>query len=386
MRGLFIGGYPNEVEPYRCVFFQEFVHACARLGNECYVIAPVSITSYKLDVQRIKYNTIEDAGNNAYVKVYHPRMVTYSAKKIGSWNTIHLTLKSTYSAVLSTYKKLDIEFDFVYGHFFLGGGLIASKLGQLYGIPAYLAYGECDFESEVRKKYGEISPKELEGLHGIISVSTNNSNDLKDRCFTGDIPIFVCPNAVDSTRFHKMDKKSCREKLGMPLDDFIVGFVGYFIERKGYNRLLEACEGLDNVKLAFAGKGSSTPQGENIVFCNSLKHEDVAVFLNAVDVFALPTLNEGCCNAVVEAMACGKAIVSSDLPFNYDVLNSHNSILIDPQNIQAIRSAIIKLRDDSALLQRLEEKALMGASELSIDSRAAKIINFIDKSKGSSNE
>ena len=382
MRGLFIGGYPNEVEPYRCVFFQEFVHACARQGIECYVIAPVSITSYKFNVQKIKYNTIEDAGKGARVHVYHPRIVTYSAKKIGSWNTIHLTLKSTYSAVVHTYKKLGKSFDFVYGHFFLGGGLIASKLGDLFGIPAYLAYGECDFESEVRVKYGNISPKELKGLHGIISVSTNNSNDLKDRNFTGDIPIFVCPNAVDSTHFYKMDKKSCREKLGLPLDSFIVGFVGYFIERKGYNRLFEACEGLDNVKLAFAGKGNNTPQGENVVFCQSLKHEDVAVFLNAVDVFALPTLNEGCCNAVVEAMACGKAIVSSDLPFNYDVLNSRNSILIDPNNIEAIRSAIIKLRDDPVLLRSLEEKALMGASELSIESRAAKIIDFIDKTKG----
>ena len=381
MRGLFIGGYPNEVEPYRCVFFQEFVHACARQGIECYVFAPVSITSYKQNVQRIKYHAIENAGDNAYVHVYHPRMVTYSAKRIGSWNTIHLTLKSTYSAVLSTYKKLGIDFDFVYGHFFLGGGLIATKLGHRYGIPAYIAYGECDFESEVRVKYGDITPKELKGLHGIIAVSTNNSNDLKERKFTGDIPILICPNAVDNSNFYKMDKKSCREQLKLPSDSFIVGFVGYFIERKGYNRLLKACEGLKNVKLAFAGKGNNPPQGENVVFCQSLKHEDVAVFLNAVDVFALPTLNEGCCNAVVEALACGKAIVSSDLPFNYDVLNSDNSILIDPNNIEEIRAAIIKLRDDTDKLHSLEEKALRVASGLSIEGRAAKIIDFIKNTK-----
>ena len=64
------------------------------------------------------------------------------------------------------------------------------------------------------------------------------------------------------------------------------------------------------------------------------------------------------------------------------MLNSRNSILIDPNNIEAIRSAIIKLRDDPVLLRSLEEKALMGASELSIESRAAKIIDFIDKTKG----
>ena len=62
---------------------------------------------------------------------------------------------------------------------------------------------------------------------------------------------------------------------------------------KGSDRLLEACRGLPGVSLAFAGSGKNAPSGSNVVFCKSLPHEDVSDFLNAIDVFVLPTRNEG---------------------------------------------------------------------------------------------
>jgi glycosyltransferase involved in cell wall biosynthesis len=140
---------------------------------------------------------------------------------------------------------------------------------------------------------------------------------------------------------------------------------------------MEACSELKAVQLAFAGKGDVPPAGENVVFCESLKHEAVADFLNAVDVFVLPTLHEGCCNAVIEAMSCGKAIVSSDLPFNHDVLNSDNAILVDPNDIEQIRNAVRTLRDDQQLRDRLAKQALLDAQELTINQRAKNILEFI---------
>ena len=114
-----------------------------------------------------------------------------------------------------------------------------------------------------------------------------------------------------------------------------------------------------------------------MVFCQSLPHDEVCTFLNAVDVFCLPTRNEGCSNAIVEAMACGKAIVSSDLPFNWDILNKDNSLLINPDSIPEIRAAIIKLRDNKQLRENLSSQALKDAENLSITNRAKRILEFI---------
>lgn len=99
------------------------------------------------------------------------------------------------------------------------------------------------------------------------------------------------------------------------------------------------------------------------------------------DVFVLPTLREGCCNAVVEAMACGLPIISSDLPFNWDVLNQTNSVLIDPYNIDEIADAINSFYEDSSKRALLSKGALSTAKDLTIEERSRKILKFIINTK-----
>lgn len=379
MRALFIGSYPNPVEPHRSVFFRELIYQMAKQGVECTVITPVSLSKYRASVKNIPVYSSEIISEGIYIDVFRPRTVSFSAKKIGGWNTIKMTLTAFDAAVMGQLKKINKQFDFVYGHFFLGGGLTAAKVGRKYGIPAYIAYGECSFETEVSNKYGDITSDEMQGVHGIISVSSANAEDLKKRGFAEGIPILLSLNSVNKDVFKIKDRYTCRENFGIPQNEFVVGFVGYFIDRKGPGRLQEACRGLAGVKLAFAGKGPQVPVGENVVFCQSLAHEDIADFLNAVDIFVLPTLHEGCCNAVVEAMSCGKAIVSSDLPFNHDVLNPENAILVDPNDIVQIRTAIRKLRDDIQLRNTLAKQALRDAQGLTIDKRARNILEFIEQ-------
>lgn len=381
MRALFIGSYPNPVVPHLSVFFQNLVHEMAGQNVECIVISPVSITKYKHRIMEIPEHEYEELPNNKRVEVFRPRYVSFSAKKIGIWNTMKLTQASFDMAVLSYVKKMKIKFDFVYGHFFLGGGLTAAKVGRQLNVPAYIAYGECNFDTEIRNKYGDIKTKEMAGVHGIIAVSSDNLNDLKNRKFAENIPTLLSINAVNKNLFKPKNKIECRRKFGFNMEDFIVGFVGYFIERKGHKRVLNACGELENVKLAFAGRGDDIPSGENVVFCESLNHSEIPDFLNAIDVFVLPTLHEGCCNAVIEAMSCGKAIVSSDRPFNHDILNVNNAILVDPMSEEQIREAIRKLRDDEEECIRLGEKALKDAELLSIDNRVRNILSFIQRTK-----
>lgn len=92
----------------------------------------------------------------------------------------------------------------------------------------------------------------------------------------------------------------------------------------------------------------------------------------------MPTENEGCSNAVIEAMACGLPIVSTDAPFNYDILNDTNSILVDCHDIDEIAQAIKTLKENSELRSKLSKGASLMASGLSISERAGKILNFIN--------
>lgn len=376
MRGVFIGSYPNPLAPYMSVFFKELISEMADQGVECHVIAPVSYTKYGLKISSIPEESIEVTKNGNKIYVYHPRIISYSAKKIGNWNTMFLTQKSCEIAAIKKIKSLKLQFDFSYGHFFLGGGLTAAVVGRHFHIPAFIAYGECNFETEVSNKY-TIRPEHMKGVRGIIVVSSKNLGDLNHRSFANGIPKLLSINSINQKEFFIQDKLTCRRKLGIPENDFVVGFVGYFIERKGSNRLLEACKNLEGVSLAFAGQGKDIPSGNNVVFCKSLKHEDVCTFLNAIDVFCLPTRNEGCSNAIVEAMACGKAIISSNLLFNRDILNEKNSILINPDCIDQIKNAVLRLRDSKELRSQIAKQAFTDAKELSISKRAENILSFI---------
>lgn len=376
-RLLFVSGYPNPVDRYLYIFFRNLIHAIADTGVECHVVSPVSATRYKDKLKAIPKTSVDTTSNGSKVYVYYPRYISASAKKIAGFNTGKITSFNYVHTATSYAKKLNIKFDAVYGHFFVSGGLSAISIGRKLGIPSFVAYGECDYESQVTQLYRRLRKSDIKGLTGIISVSQKNTNELKNEGIFDDIPIITCENAVEMSLFNRISKNEAREKYGFKNDDFIVGFVGGFIERKGDKRLLEACKNIDGVSLAFAGKGSEAPSGDNVIFCSSVNHEEIGDFLSSLDVFALPTLNEGCCNAVLEAMASGLAIVSSDLPFNDGVLTNENSIRINPNSIDEIREAIIKLKEDDSLRNSLSQKAKEDSQNFTIEKRAEKILNFM---------
>ncbi|MBO5169540.1 MAG: glycosyltransferase [Oscillospiraceae bacterium] len=375
---LFIGWYPNSIDKYRNVFFQNLIYEMARQGVDCTVISPVSIMKYRENIWKIPYHIEEDIGEGVFVHTYYPKTFSASSKAIGKFNTEVISEYFFEKAALNTAKKMNQTFDCVYGHFILYGGLAAIQIGNYFNIPSFFAYGECSFDTEIGNTYGIPKAEKIKGLTGIISVSTKNTNELTALGFVDRIPIITVPNATDLSLFFKRDRNVCRKKLGMPEDKFIVGFVGGFIERKGDKRLLEAVNRLDDTFVAFAGRGEDKPSGDRVVFCQAMEHNDIPVFLNAVDVFVLPTLAEGSCNAIIEAMACGLPIISSDLPFNDDVLNNENSIRIDPMSIDDIREAISTLRDENAR-EMMGKKALLTAQNLSIARRATRILDFIER-------
>ena len=131
-----------------------------------------------------------------------------------------------------------------------------------------------------------------------------------------------------------------------------------------------------DIKSIFLGAGPDEPDCPGILFKGKLPHRDVPRYLNAADIFVLPTLNEGCCNAVVEAMACGLPVVSSDRSFNRDILNGQNSIMVEPTDINAIRDAIRRLKADAKLRETMADAALASAESLNMENRSSRIINF----------
>ena len=372
--------YPIDDRP-RFPFVDQLICQFADLGLEIVVLNPVSITRKIIYKENLKPKTWEKTTRNgAKVTIVCPRYFSFSSKKIGRINTSVFTLNSFIKACLKWFRKNGVDFDVVYGHFIFPSGITANIIGKKYSVPAFLAYGENTTYTIDYLGEGQTG-KLLDNIRGVISVSTKNKEILLQHHLFKDDQIEVFPNGIDKALFYPRDKAEMRKKYGLPETDFIVIFVGGFIQIKGANRLADAISSLNDasIKSVFIGSGNVVPKCGGILLQRPMPHNQIPEILSAADIFALPTLAEGCCNAIIEAMACGLPIISSKYSFNDDILDQTCSIRVDPENIGEIANAIGLLHTDRDLRNRLALGALKKANDFNVENRARGIINFIKK-------
>lgn len=370
--------YPTDERPL-FPFVEQLVMQMADMGIECTVLNPVSIARKVIYGENLKPSVwYKETPNGNKVKIVCPRYVSFSTRKMGIINTADWTLHCFMHACLAWFKK-NHDFDAVYGHFIYPSAMTANQVTKLYGIPSFLAYGENT--SYTIDYFGLARTKELlDKISGVISVSTVNKEILIENKLFSPEQIGVFPNAINNQKFFYRSKSEMRKKYDLPLNDFIVAFVGGFIPVKGADRLSRALElvGTDKVKSIFLGTGNIKPDCQGILIQGSQPHDHVPELLSAADIFVLPTLAEGCCNAIIEAMACGLPVVSSNRSFNDDILDETCSIRIDPTDIEAIASAVRQLLDDDQLRKSLAAGALEKARNMNLENRAQNIIAFIE--------
>ena len=369
--------YPSD-KRMAYTFLEQLVNKFTDLGVNCYVIAPQSISRKILRGYKInKTKYIRYTDEEKEVKVYAPLYLTYS-KKLAKYN-----LQSFKKSVGKQFALLskNIKFDAIYAHFIFPSAIVANQIGKEYNIPVFFAYGEnttYTIDHLGKEKTSEL----LKGVSGVISVSEQNKKRLIDNKIVSSDLIEVFPNAINSNIFYKKDKKLMREKLGYDDNDFIVAFVGRFIPLKGIERLCDALNsiGNDNIKAIFiGGQGTCKPNYKNILYEGELEQKKIPDYLSASDIFVLPTTAEGCCNAIVEALACGLPVVSSNKEFNNDILDNTCSIRIDSMSVEEIKEAIIKLYSDKKMREDLSDGAVLKSKGLNLDNRAEKILNYIKK-------
>lgn len=369
--------YPNELEENILVFLQQLVWEMADQSVNCTVICPVPV-NINPRYLKLPYKSKEVTENGSEIKLYFPRYIGFGQTNILGYNPAKVTTNTFTNAVRRTLKSLPVLPDALYSHFVTPAGISAARLGKEFNIPSYMAYGEATAKS--LRNYGiKEATKELRFLTGIISVSTHNKNRLSSLGVIEENKIKVFPNGFRKERFYPRDKSKSRKKFNLPKDKFIVSFVGSFDHRKGIERLIEAVEGLEDVYVICAGKGELAPSSSRCLYQGPVKHKDLPYFYSASDIFVLPTLNEGCANVLIEAMACGLPIISSDLPFNDDILNESCSFRIDPLSVDCIRRTIVKLQNNKNLLQKLSKGSINMSSEFTLLKRTKLILDFINK-------
>lgn len=372
--------YKNNME---FVFVKKLIDEWAKMGHRCVVITDFSWTTFLRN--RIEYRPKyyrDEVVPGTYVDVYNPRYFTIKLFE----KSFSFDLWLAKRAVEKQIKHTGIRFDFIYCHFFNSSYKVFSY-SKKNSIPLFVATGESNLIQlgALKKPFPSFSKEDFKQYtNGVISVSSKNKNEAAELGLVEKDKCKVFPNGTDLSVFRKLDKLECRMALGFPGDVCIISCVGFFCERKGQNRLLEAVKrlGKKDIKIIYLGKtaklDSFNLEGDEIIFKGTVENKDLPTFLCASDFFCLPTRAEGCCNAVIEALACGLPVISSNLPFNWDVLDETNSLMVDPNSIDEISSAINKLYTDKELCNCLSAGALKKADGLSLHNRSESILNYIE--------
>lgn len=368
--------YPSPLEPNRGAFVRALVRQWRAQGSdqlEVAVLAPEPVFSPAAGGLR---RSTHEAATASDPELVRPVFPSFSARRIGGFSTARLTLRSFAWAAQRAARHMPFEPELLYAHFLFPAAYTARRMAERRGIPAVAAIGESDFRTWEKQFGRELLCDTARSMQGLLCVSQEN----RAACLELGVEeerIAVVPNAVDTRRFRPIDRGAARARLGLPQDRPIIAFTGYFVERKGPQRVLEALRSLPEVGAVFIGDGPQRPEGEQVLFAGRQKHDAVADWLGAADLFVLPTLAEGSPNAVLEAMACGLPVVSSDIPALRETVPANAGRLVAPHDVAAIAAAVREILDDHALRRAMGAAGRAKAEGFSLEARGETIRRWL---------
>ena len=175
--------------------------------------------------------------------------------------------------------------------------------------------------------------------------------------------IHLCYNGIDLERFRPLESPRPPE---LPPDSLVIGAVSALRPEKGLPTLLQAFARVRRLrrglKLAIVGDGSMLEAleaeagalgiREDCVFARST--DQVADWLRAIDIFVLPSLSEALSNGLMEAMACGCAVIASKVGGNPELVrDGETGLLFEPGDSSGLAAALETLIQNEALRKRI---------------------------------
>jgi glycosyltransferase involved in cell wall biosynthesis len=194
----------------------------------------------------------------------------------------------------------------------------------------------------------------------------------------GAIACHRIPNAVDTAALVPAapeERRRLRARLALPQDRPLCLFAGRMTPQKGPEILLEAWTrrpetdahlclvGDGPLRPALEARAAAGPAAASITFAGAV--EDAADYLRAADLLVLPSRAEGMSNVILEAMACGVPVITSDLAGSRDVLGAdrRRGWLVPPEDPGALAEAIQGLLASPPLRAQIGNAARAAALE-----------------------
>lgn len=258
------------------------------------------------------------------------------------------------------------HFDLFHGFFLTETGFVTTLLAKELNIPVINSIRGSDLHKHL------FNPKN----HGQIAWILRNSDwttyvsqDLQQRAIAIEPSVqyksSAFLNSIVPIEFENLPKPA----LMQDLPGVVIGSSGRFRDKKGIEYLLEACAGLSqelDLTLLLIGdfvekerdywnqQIATSGIGDRLKVTGILSRAETLSYLPHLDIYAIPSLHDGCPNAMLEAMLAGCPIVGSKVDAIGEILaDGASGIAVNPGDSQDLAQAIRQLAVNPAQRSKL---------------------------------
>ena len=265
-----------------------------------------------------------------------------------------------FRAVEKAIKKNNINFDLVHSHFIWSSGYVGAKLKEKYGVPfivtghGYDVYDVPFRDEEWKEKIEYV----LNAADCVITVSNSNLECIEK--LNVETPVKVLPNGFRNDLFYPRDSNECKKTLNLVFGKKIILTAGNLVKIKGHKYLIEAIQKIvkrrkDVLCIIVGGgelKGKLERQIRKAGLENHVKlvggrpHDEIPIWMNACDLFVLPSLNEGNPTVMFECLGCGTPFVGTKVGGIPEIITSEDyGLLCEPANTEELAEKILTALD-----------------------------------------
>jgi glycosyltransferase involved in cell wall biosynthesis len=272
--------------------------------------------------------------------------------------------------------------DLILNYWLYPDGYAAVRIGRELGVPVIVgAIG-----SDIRRRNDPITVRLVRETMLEADAVITVSEELRQLVIGQGVPadkVTAIRNGCDTAVFHPGDRDAAREQVGCDRSSELIVYAGNLLASKGLGELMEAFLELAKVRprllLAIVGQGpyretlarraSAAGMESRVILPGRCDATGIAQWMRAADVFSLPSYSEGCPNVVVEALACGRPLVATNVGGIPELVKEACGILIPPRDAAALRGAL-----DTALSKQWDSGEIARTSTRSWESVAAETL------------
>lgn len=280
------------------------------------------------------------------IAVTHPRTLFVPRLAHVTWGPLYAASIAT--ALVRYRNKVDV----VLGSWAYPDGFAAVLAARMLGVPCVVKLHGSDINM-IAKLPGprRLLAWALPQAAKVVAVS----RALADEVHALGVPreqIAIVMNGVDASLFHPRDRAAAREELGLP-DGPLALYVGNLKVEKGVVDLVEAWREVPSGTLVIVGGGPAKAQVEAAAGSASRIGDDrvrvvgpqpldrIPLYMAACDVLTLPSHAEGTPNVVLEALACGRRVVATNVGGIPDLITDNTlGALVPPREPKALGVAL----------------------------------------------